>query len=111
VSAVPPVALVLAFDLLMREVRWALERRTAAPRDLVLTRTSDAAAPPRTAQPRRAVSAAPSASGRRVQELVAAREAAGGRVSGSWLARELRVSDSYARRLLRQLGAEGEAVS
>jgi hypothetical protein len=107
VSAVPPVALVLAFDLLMRELRWALQARATSAIDL--TRVDRTAAAEPTTRSSRPLSAP--ASGRRARELVAARRASGARVSGSWLASELGVSDSYARRLLRQLGGDGGAAS
>jgi hypothetical protein len=101
------VALVLAFDLLMRELRWALQARAASAIDLAPALRPAVEAPrPPSSRPLSAPT-----SGRRARELVAARRASGARVSGSWLAGELGVSDSYARRLLRQLGGDGEAVS
>ena len=101
VAAVPPVALVLAFDLLMREVRWSIERRIDHGMN-----GSPAAPVERPSVTRRSASTSASAESR-VADLVAAREAEGGRVTGRWLAGELRVSDSYARRLLRQRARSG----
>jgi len=108
VAAVPPVALVLAFDLLMRQVHRVLEpaplpapaadsTRPVAARTAEAPLPSDASAgavPLRLARPSVAGQAA---------RLVARRRATGVRVTGTWLARELGISEGYARRLLRQL--------
>lgn len=104
VAAVPPVALVLAFDLLMREVRWSIEFRSlAAARPPADRDVRPAAALEPAGQFRRAAGSADE----RVDGLVAMRLAAGGRVTGRWLAGELQVSDSYARRLLRARASAG----
>jgi hypothetical protein len=91
VAAVPPLALVLSFELLMRQVRAALEPqlvRAASP--VPVSRNGH----------RSTTSASTLARARR---LVEEHRAAGRRVTGVVLARELGVSDGYGRRLLREL--------
>jgi hypothetical protein len=115
VAAVPPVALVLAFDLLMRQVRRVLEpaEATRVPARPSAPRASESAVVPRrSASADRGVPSlrlARSTVAGRAARLVAHRRATGGRVTGSWLARELEVSEGYARRLLRQLDPPAEA--
>jgi hypothetical protein len=114
VAAVPPVALVLAFDLLMRQVRRVLE---PAPDTAIPAKPSAQRAGKPAAVPRRSPSvdqgvpslqlARPTVAGQAAR-VVARRRAAGARVTGSWLARELHVSEGYARRLLRQLDPPSE---
>jgi len=106
VSAVPPVALVLAFDLLMRQVRRLLEPAHDTRPIAHLPADEPSAAPARSVAavaggaPLRL--ARPTVAGQAAR-LVARRPASGEPVSGRWLARELSISDGYARRLLRQL--------
>lgn len=114
VAAVPPVALVLAFDLLMRQVRRILEpaQCTTIVAEPEIPRAKEPAPPPRgRASVGRPVAplrlARPTVAGQAAR-VVARRRAAGGRVTGSWLARELAISDGYARRLLRQFDLPAE---
>ena len=108
VAAVPPVALVLAFDLLMRQVHRVLEPApppTAATNAVTPVADGEAEAPLPSDASSGAVSlrlARPSVAGQAAR-LVARRRAAGARVTGTWLARELDISEGYARRVLRQL--------
>ena len=114
VAAVPPVALVLAFDLLMRQVRRVLvpsELLEAAETGFVVsTQTVPAVAREQvTSSSTRTVGAPttlrlprPTVAGQAAR-LVARRRASGGAVTGGWLAGELEISTGYARRLLRQL--------
>jgi hypothetical protein len=109
VAAVPPVALVLAFDLLMRQVRRVLDpaQATTSPVPWVRIGADESVSVPRSGESvdQRVPSlrlARPTVAGQAAR-LVARRRAAGMRVTGSWLARELHVSEGYARRLLRQL--------
>lgn len=111
VAAVPPVALVLAFDLLMRQVRRLLEPAHDT-RPVAQPQADEApAAPARSvagvagAVPLRL--ARPTVAGQAAR-LVARRRAAGEPVSGRWLAGELAISEGYARRLLRQLDQPAE---
>jgi len=98
VAAVPPLALVLSFELLMRQVRAAVEPK-------VVRAVVPAAVP---ADGERVIEAPVLARARR---LVHDHRAAGRRVTSAGLARELGVSDGYARRLLRQLSAEAGGVA
>ena len=116
VAAVPPVALVLAFDLLMRQVQRVLEPALTtvpaeAPQASVAGVAGSSPRPPaRGAEAGGPVPlrlARPTVAGQAAR-LVARRRAAGQRVTGSWLARELGISDGYARRLLRQLDPPGD---
>jgi len=106
VAAVPPVALVLAFDLLMRQVRRLLEPAHDTGPVAQLPADEPSAAPARSVE---AVAGAaplrlalPTVAGQAAR-LVARRRASGEPVSGRWLAGELSISDGYARRLLRRL--------
>jgi len=125
VAAVPPVALVLAFDLLMRQVQRVLTRTAASPPALEtatgpttsagLAQESAGAALLRPGVPAATTSLAlarPTVAGQAAR-VVARRRAAGGQVSGSWLAAELSISTGYARRLLRGLDqpAAGSAAT
>jgi len=105
VAAVPPLALVLSFELLMRQVRAALEPRLV--RTVVPAPVSAVGESPAIAAPVGVASPVLS----RVRRLVDDHRAAGRRVTGAVLARELGVSDGYARRLLRQLSAEAGGVA
>ena len=107
VAAIPPAALVLSFELLMRQLRAALrpgnEPVTAAEPHLVVA--------PNPVTPEPGHDAAPSTSAgpllERAREVYTARRRANDRVTGMVLARELGISDGYGRRLLRQLATEG----
>jgi hypothetical protein len=104
VAAVPPLALVLSFELLMRQVHAALEPR--------LRDTTPSVPVPLNGH-RRAIeapgrSAAPVVD--RARRLVEEHLAAGRRVTGAGLAKELGVSAGYGRRLLRQLSAEASGA-
>lgn len=100
VAAVPPIALVLAFDLLMRQLQESFNDSDAAdvavPERQVVTPPALASASPARAQSNVSVQAA---------RLVARARASGQPVTGRWLSEQLAVSDGYARRLLRQLDA------
>jgi len=115
VAAVPPVALVLAFDLLMRQIRRVLQ-----PAQTTGSASAPAPAHPLAEEPasppRSPVSvgppvplrlARPTVAGQAAR-LVARRRAIGEPVTGAWLAGELAISDGYARRLLRQLDQPAE---
>jgi hypothetical protein len=107
VAAVPPLALVLAFDLLMRQVRRLLEPAHDNTGPVAQPQADEP--PPSPPHAVTAVARAvplrlaqPTVAGQ-VARLVARRRATGEPVSGRWLAGELAISDGYARRLLRQL--------
>lgn len=109
VAAVPPVALVLAFDLLMRQVQLTLRPPQAAvPGDGQLGLPDAVEAPDASPLGRRlgAGKSPGDVGGRsRAARLVARARAAGQPVTGRWLAEQLSVSDGYARRLLRQINS------
>ncbi len=105
VAAVPPVALVLAVDLLMRQVHRVLQPQ---PQSGALSPPLPATSASAGSQPVTAGAPAPlRLAGVTVAEraagLVARRRSTGQPVTGRWLAGELDVSEGYARRLLRQL--------
>ena len=114
VAAVPPVALVLAFDLLMRQVRRVLEPPPSAIAAAAPARVTSGSADTAV---RDAMSGAPTTRLRvarptmadRTAALVARRRDSAQRVTGRWLAGELGISDGYARRLLRQLDQPSDA--
>jgi hypothetical protein len=111
VAAIPPGALVLSFELLMRQLRAALR-----PADNVVPATGSHVAVTATAamrEPRAepATSNPGSPLVEQVREICAARQRANSRVTGSVLARELGISDGYARRLLRQLAVDGQGTT
>ena len=115
VAAVPPVALVLAFDLLMRQVQFTLRRTPTAISGCNEVCGQVAVEPPR--QP--VTSSRPLTVGSRrgdgvpsqAARLVARARATGQPVTGRWLAEQLAVSDGYARRLLRQLEPTTDAAA
>jgi hypothetical protein len=112
VAAIPPAALVLSFELLMRQLRAALRPGTGALPAVTPHPAVDACAV--TPEPQR--DRAPTASGgpmlERAREIYAAQRYVDQRVTGAVLARELGVSDGYGRRLLRQLATgDGQATS
>jgi hypothetical protein len=109
VAAVPPVALVLAFDLLMRQVPLTMrDPWTTGPRSNEVDERVRVVAPNECAS-----HLVPSAGEAKVDvgvpgraaRLVARAHATGQPVTGRWLAEQLSVSDGYARRLLRQINA------
>ena len=110
VAAIPPAALVLSFELLMRQVRAALRRSAQA-----LAIEPETAGTPGPITPKLAHDRTSSRSGipllEQVREICAASRRTDSRVTGAVLARELGISDSYARRLLRQLAADGEGTA
>ena len=106
VAAVPRLALVLSFELLMRQVRAALATDTepqtgieqAAQTALVARPLLTPAPAPRRRRPRTADDTR-----QRARHLVDTYRRRGERVTGAALAQELGVSEGYGRRLLRQL--------
>ena len=107
VAAIPPAALVLSFELLMRQLRAAL-RPTAAPApanapQLVVAPT------PAASEPRRELPTAAPGSPvlERARDIYTAHRRADQQLTGVVLARELGISDGYGRRLLRQLATDG----
>ena len=104
VAAIPPTALVLSFELLMRQLRQQL-RSNPAP-DL---RSSDShlAVNPATVPPRRNTEAARTAGRQnlldKARHIRADQESRGTRLTGKTLAAVLGISDGYARRLLREI--------
>ena len=111
VSAIPPAALVLSFELLMRQLRAALR-----PDDNAALATSPHVAVTATAAisgswPGPATSPSGSPLLEQVREICATRQRTDTRVTGAVLARELGISDGYARRLLRQLAAHGRGAA
>lgn len=133
VAAVPPLALVLSFELLMRQVRTALHQdaqATASPRrqhapparpslkpGLPPVRTpraqSSGTQVTSIASHRKPVTNRDPSSDltRRARELIRDREARGEKITGAVLATELGISDGYGRRLLRQHTAEAHERS
>jgi hypothetical protein len=110
VAAVPPAALVLSFELLMRQLRAALrpagKTERAAPADLATTAPAPATSP----RPRGcATSTHASPLLEQARAICTARGQAHQPVTGAVLARELGISDGYGRRLLRQLTAQSDS--
>jgi len=104
VAAVPPLALVLSFELLMRQVRAALEPKLV-PATPPASVSANGHGPP--IEARQVAEASVLDRARRVVEQ---HRTAGRRVTGVVLARELGISDGYGRRLLRQLSADASGV-
>jgi uncharacterized protein DUF2637 len=105
VAAVPPLALVLSFELLMRQVRAALAAKLvhATPPASVSANGHC----PAIEAPELAEASVPD----RARRVVEEHRLAGRQVTGVVLARELGISDGYGRRLLRQLSADASGVS
>jgi Protein of unknown function (DUF2637) len=104
VAAVPPVALVLAFDLLTRPVRGTMrDPGTTGQRPNQADEGDSIAATKECPSPSAGKSDGDVPG--RAARLVAHAHATGQPVTGSWLAEQLSVSDGYARRLLRSLKA------
>jgi hypothetical protein len=98
VAAVPPIALVLAFDLLMRQLQLTFEDSNRAA--IAVPSVVQATHPAHTSGSR---GSAHNTVAGQAARLVARARAAGQPVTGRWLSEQLAVSDGYARRLLRQL--------
>lgn len=124
VGAVPPLALVLSFELFMRQVRAALEPSIAAAHTIDERAEPIALTRPAVVEGRAPVvdgvlaarllperAAARAEAPARARSVIAAHRAAGRRVTGALLARELGVSDSYGRRLLRLYATDGVSSS
>lgn len=109
VAAIPPAALVLSFELLMRQLRAAcrptiVATPEAAPPTHVVVETPGSSQ----STPRRelSVGAPNSPLLERARDIYAAAHRTDERITGLTLARELGISDGYARRPLRQLATE-----
>ena len=106
VAAIPPLTLVLSFELLMRQLR----HRLATPPHL---EASIDASPPEPSTIPRADQAPPQPARTtlrdRARELQLANEKAGQRLTGKSLAEILGISDGYARRLLREISEKAPA--
>ncbi|HEX6874304.1 MAG TPA: DUF2637 domain-containing protein [Nocardioidaceae bacterium] len=124
VAAVPPLALVLSFELLMRQIRTALESppQSSNPSAPTSARTERSVATPtplrplavaaETPRPRRRTVTSQTSTGElvpRARRVFDEWTARGERVTGAVLARELGISDGYGRRLLRQFASEADA--
>jgi len=111
VAAIPPAALVLSFELLMRQLRAALRPVDDA---IPIAKPHLVAAPTATAsEPQRELAASSSGSPllEQARDIYAAHRQANQRLTGTLLAQELGISDGYGRRLLRQLANDcGGAV-
>lgn len=109
VAAIPPAALVLSFELLMRQLRAALLPATVA-FSTAITESSPVAASPAISKPtsRRELSTSISSSPlrERARDICALARPTDGRLTGALLARELGISDGYGRRLLRELATD-----
>jgi hypothetical protein len=111
VATIPPLTLVLSFDLLMRQVRARLERAdTTCPATsnsegaTVLAVTADRGVRELAAGRGRLASEAPAPSMlERARELHRQHVQQGVRLTGNALGATLGISDGYARRLLREL--------
>ena len=108
VAAIPPTALVLSFELLMRQVRQQLTTNPTPSRggtDAELSASHATTAPQLiTQQPARGA-------GRqdlldKARHIRADQERRGTRLTGKTLAAHLGISDGYARRLLREIDSE-----
>lgn len=110
VAAIPPAALVLSFELLMRQLRAALIPNADSQPIAVPAQAPASARVPvprpvvRDALPRAKKDVA-SPLLDRAREIYASHRHE--RVTGAVLARELGISDGYGRRLLRQLATDG----
>jgi hypothetical protein len=107
VAAIPPTALVLSFELLMRQLRYQLKTNPAPSRDGVEPRAASSPAP----VPPRLTNDAARAAGRqslldKARHIHADQERHGTRLTGKTLAALLGISDGYARRLLRAIDSE-----
>lgn len=110
VAAIPPAALVLSFEILMRHVREALRITPSTPPIRIHRQDTEPSSPMPSGEAL-ALPTGPTEGGSsslldRAREIDAAYEASGQRATGTVLARELAISDGYGRRLLRQLAEE-----
>jgi hypothetical protein len=103
VAAIPPAALVLSFELLMRQLRAALrptnEAVPVSKPHLIVAPTAIAPEP----QPELPASGTGSPLLERARDIYAVHRRANQRLTGAMLARKLGISDGYGRRLLRQV--------
>jgi len=103
VAAIPPLTLVLSFELLMRQLRY----RTPAPTrttTVLASRTSEAQSPTE----QLATTDVPAGSHsllRQAREIHEQNQGDGARLTGKTLGQILGISDGYARRLLREINA------
>jgi uncharacterized protein DUF2637 len=107
VAAIPPTALVLSFELLMRQLRHQLKSNPAPGRGSF---EPQLAASPASAEPQMTRERA-RAAGRKslldkARHIHANQERDGTKLTGKTLAALLGVSDGYARRLLRVIGSD-----
>jgi hypothetical protein len=107
VAAIPPTALVLSFELLMRQLRHELKTNPAPSRGSF---EPQLAARPAPVPPRLTNEAARTASRQslldKARDIHANQERDGARLTGKTLATLLGISDGYARRLLRAIDSE-----
>ena len=103
VAAIPPAALVLSFELLMRQLRAAL-RPSDDVAPLAVRHPAIAAAAER---PRSLSAPRPGPLLDLARDISAGHRRTHQRLTGTVLARQLGISDGYARRLLRQLATDG----
>lgn len=103
VSAIPPAALVLSFELLMRQLRAALRMTTEPLATTGPHHASDSS--PAASEPTNGIASPASTTPllEQARHIYATHQHARERVTGVVLARELGISDGYARRLLRRL--------
>jgi len=107
VAAIPPTALVLSFELLMRQLRHQLKTNPAPSRGSFEPQLAASAAP----VPPRLTNEAARTAGRqslldKARHIHADQERDGTRLTGKTLAALLGISDGYARRLLRAIDSE-----
>lgn len=107
VAAIPPTALVLSFELLMRQLRHQLKTNPATSRDSFEPQLAARPAP----VPPQLTNEAARAAGRqslldKARHIHADQERDGTKLTGKTLAALLGVSDGYARRLLRVIDSE-----
>ena len=112
VAAIPPTALVLSFELLMRQLRTVLRPPSEAvpagkPHRVVAQPATSSESPNQVPAPTPGSTLL-----ERARDIYCTHQEASRRVTGSVLARELGISDGYGRRLLRQLATDnGGAAS
>jgi len=107
VAAIPPTALVLSFELLMRQLRHQLNTNPAPSRDSFEPQLAARPAPP----PPQLTNEAARAAGRqslldKARHIHADQQRHGTQLTGKTLAALLGISDGYARRLLRVIDSE-----
>jgi hypothetical protein len=107
VAAIPPAALVLSFELLMRQLRHQLNANPAPSRGSFEPQLAASVAP----VPPRLTNEAARTAGRqslldKARHIHADQERDGTKLTGKTLAALLGISDGYARRLLRAIDSE-----